>query len=61
MSDINNPTGHTIRDEGVIINQQPYLNFIGTSVTITDNPGTGSTDVTVIVPPQPRAFAYFIS
>lgn len=60
MSIINNPNGHIIQDEGVIINQQPYLNFIGTGVTVTDNVGTGTTDVTV-GGGATRAFAYFIS
>lgn len=39
--------GHTIRDEGVDLPDQPALNFIGAAVTATDNPGTGATDVTI--------------
>jgi hypothetical protein len=60
MSEIFNPNGHIIQDEGVVINQQQFLNFIGTSVTVTDNPGTGTTDVT-FTGGGSKAFAYFIS
>lgn len=63
MSEIYNPLGHIIQDEGIVINQQQFLNFIGTSVTVTDNPGTGATDVTITggSSSNQRAFAYFIS
>lgn len=60
MSEINNPNGHIIQDEGIVINQQQFLNFIGTSVTVTDNPGTGTTDITITAAAT-KAFAYFIS
>lgn len=49
-------------DEGVIINQEPFLNFIGATVTVTDNVGTGAIDITITGSGgETRAFSYFIS
>lgn len=39
--------GHEIQDEGDALPAQPALNFIGAGVTVTDNPGNGTTDVTI--------------
>jgi len=39
--------GHIIEDEGTPLTQRPALNFIGSSVTVTDNAGTDATDVTI--------------
>ncbi len=39
--------GHQIQEEGVDLTPRTKLNFLGTSVTATDNPGTGATDVTI--------------
>jgi hypothetical protein len=39
--------GHIIQDEDVDLPQQQRLNFIGSGVTATNNPGNGSTDVTI--------------
>lgn len=65
MSKIDNPSlaGHVIEDEGTPLAQRKNLNFIGVSVTVTDNPGADSTDVTLSGSgtSSSRAFAYFIS
>lgn len=42
--------GHTIQDEGVPLPAEAALNFIGAGVTAVDNPGAGSTDVTIPAP-----------
>lgn len=39
--------GHTIQEEGSSLAQRTKLNFIGASVTVTDNSGADSTDVTI--------------
>lgn len=39
--------GHTIKEEGTALPQRAGLNFIGASVTATDNAGTNSTDITI--------------
>lgn len=39
--------GHTIQEEGTPVASRAALNFIGASVTVTDNSGTGATDVTI--------------
>lgn len=39
--------GHTIKDEGTPLTQRTGLNFIGSGVTVTDNAGSNSTDVTI--------------
>ncbi len=38
---------HIIQDEGVAVTQRTVLNFIGAPVTVSDNAGTGKTDVTI--------------
>ena len=43
----NNSAGHIIQEEGVSLAARAKLNFIGAGVTATDNPGDGSTDVTI--------------
>jgi hypothetical protein len=43
--------GHTIQDEGIDLPTETYLNFIGSMVTVTDNPGNSATDVTLALPP----------
>lgn len=60
--------GATLQDEGTPLTPtRPNINFIGTAVTVTDNPGTNSTDVTITVPAAgvtaaaARTFAYFIA
>lgn len=40
-------SGHIIQDEGVSLTARAKLNFVGGGVTATDNPGAGSTDVTI--------------
>lgn len=62
MSKIDNPSlaGHVIEDEGTPLAQRKNLNFIGTSVTVTDNVGTDSSDVTISGGGS-KTFAYFIS
>jgi hypothetical protein len=40
--------GHTIEDEGTPLAQRTNLNFIGANVTVTDNAGQNSTDVTIL-------------
>lgn len=64
MSKIDNPSlaGHVIEDEGTPLTQRKNLNFIGTSITVTDNPGSDSSDVTISGgASSSKAFAYFIS
>ena len=39
--------GHTIQEEGSDLTARTYLNFIGPTVTATDNSGADSTDVTI--------------
>lgn len=39
--------GHVIRDEGVTLAQRADLDFVGSGVTVTDDPGTGRTVVSV--------------
>ena len=39
--------GHTIQDEGIDLTARTNLNFIGDGVTVSDNAGTDSTDVTI--------------
>ena len=55
--------GHTIQDEGTPLTQRTNLNFIGDSVTVTDNSGTDSTDVTITggggVPASPDTSVQF--
>jgi len=44
----NLPTAaHVIADDGVNLTQRATLNFIGSGVTVTDNSGLGTTDVTI--------------
>jgi len=38
---------HVLQEEGVSLPARANLNFLGTSVTVTDNPGADSTDVTL--------------
>lgn len=40
-------TGHAIADEGVPLPQRGTINFIGAGVTVTDNAGGNSSDVTI--------------
>lgn len=37
----------TIEDNGSTLPQETKLNFVGPNVTVVDNPGNGSTDVTI--------------
>lgn len=62
MSKIDNPSlaGHVIEDEATPLAQRKNLNFIGASVTVTDNPGADSTDVTLSASGS-KTFAYFVS
>jgi hypothetical protein len=39
--------GHVIQDEGIPRPAQPNLNFVGSAVTVTNNVGNNSTDVTI--------------
>jgi len=39
--------GHVIQDTGTPFPQQPALNFIGAGVTVADNVGNSSTDITI--------------
>lgn len=47
LADIPPGSGHVIQDEGVALTQRPNLNFIGPTVTVTDNAGNSATDVTI--------------
>lgn len=40
-------SGHTIQDNGVSVTQRGRLNFLGTGVSLSDNPANNSTDVTI--------------
>lgn len=40
--------GHTIKDEGTALTQRTNLNFVGASVTATDDPSNDATIVTII-------------
>jgi hypothetical protein len=40
-------SGHTIQDEGVSLTQRTNLNFVGPSVTASDDPGNNATLVTI--------------
>lgn len=40
-------SGHTIQDEGVSQTQRSKLNFIGNAVTVSDNSGNDSSDVSI--------------
>lgn len=39
--------GHTIADEGTVLPAQRELNFVGSGVTVTDDPANGQTIVTI--------------
>lgn len=39
-----------IQEEGAFLTQRSILNFIGSYVTVTDNSGAGTTDVTISIP-----------
>ena len=41
-------SAHVIQEEGVDLPQRQRLNFIGDSVTVTDNSGANTTDVTIV-------------
>jgi len=41
-------SGHVIQYEGVSMNARTNLNFIGSAVSVSDNPGTSSTNVTIV-------------
>jgi hypothetical protein len=45
-SQITSP-GHIVQDEGVDLTQRTKVNFIGAGVAVTDNSGTGTTDVSI--------------
>ncbi len=47
LSNLGAGIGHIIQDEGVAENQRPNLNFIGTGVDVTDDPGNDRTNVTI--------------
>jgi hypothetical protein len=51
-------SGHTIQDEGVSRTQRTKLNFIGDGVTVTDNSGADSTDVTIVSSGAPSSNEY---
>ena len=40
-------SGLQVRDEGVTLPKRPFLNFVGAGVTVTDDPASGETDVTI--------------
>ena len=44
--------GHVIKDEGSTLTQRAALNFVGSTVTVTDNAGAGATVVTVSAAPD---------
>ncbi len=48
MSDPCTATGHTIQQEGTPLPQECALNFKGVAVAVADDPGNGSTDVTIV-------------
>lgn len=50
---VSSSPGHVIEEEGTPLTQRPSLNFIGSAVTATDNPGSSRTDVTVSAGPVP--------
>lgn len=60
MSQLINPprAGHIIEEEGTPLTQRKNLNFIGSTVTVTDNSGADATEVT-ITSVQSRAFGFF--
>lgn len=39
--------GHAIKTDGTLLQQRSFLNFIGVGLTISDNPTTNSTDITL--------------
>lgn len=65
MSKIDNPSlaGHVIEDEGTPLTQRKNLNFVGSSVTVTDDSGNDASIVTISGggASSSKAFAYFIS
>ncbi len=48
MADIPQGTGHVIQDEGVDMTQRPNLNFVGPTVTVTDDPTAPSGSATKV-------------
>jgi len=52
--------GHVIQKDGVPIADEPNLNFIGPGVTVVDNPGNNSTDVTIIGDVNPSRIWMFV-
>lgn len=47
LTGVSGGTGHTVKEEGTPLTARAGLNFIGPTVTATDNAGTSSTDVTI--------------
>lgn len=47
-------SGHVIQDNGTPMTDRPNLNFIG--MTVADNSGNSSTDVTITVPPALKVY-----
>ncbi len=56
---IGGSSGHTIEEEGTPLAKRKNLNFVGATVTVTDNPGTDATDVTISSGGQSKAFGFF--
>jgi hypothetical protein len=50
--------GHTIQEEGTPLTARANLNFKGANVTVTDNAGTGATDVTIVGTPTAHALSH---
>lgn len=47
LTGVSGGTGHTIKEEGTGLTTRANLNFVGPTVTASDNAGTSSTDVTI--------------
>ena len=42
------PPGHTVHDEGIVVPFEPIINFVGDTVTVTDDPTGTQTNVAVL-------------